>query len=547
MRLAVFRSAGNKGLLRRAAATTAGLLLATMAAAGVTSVAPTARASARAVTQPAHPPYATVSEVEAALGVKPDVPTLFVFLVDTSDSMQSDGMYGAVETQLPLYLQGLAENDPTDEVVVLPVENPVPGGQPLQPLYGPTFPTRDVTAADLGLPPTAHGGTTDYGQSFSAALDQFSTLLPKGIEAGVVVLLSDGQPDEADDAQYNGPASDPYNTPAWRTLRTRAEGLSIPVLGFAVPLTSRQDASAAQQTAAAQETALSQVFYPVEKATDATALSSQLQEAQAHIVDGEVAYQAHQDSNQGVQVTWSGLPTALNLQSAGQRDVTVTLTALTQKVPLYLSDLKVSSSLASFQLSGVPAGVTLDPGKPVPITLGLRWAARDTGLSLKESTSKLSGRLTLTATVGSAWGPALLDFHDGAFSLGTLHGNVSSPITATASATDILWYLIAFVLLLIAAALLWLFLIRLRGTLTLAFVDDLAGRPFPLPPRPMTRTSTDHLLGIPGRMTVRRSLRSRRMKVKLKFVGGRPNGEVMLKPGGTAIAGGIHITHARKR
>jgi Mg-chelatase subunit ChlD len=535
-------SARRNGLLRRAAATTAGLLLATLAAAAMTtSATANARASADAAARPAVPPFATDTEVEAALGLKAVVPTLFVFLVDLSDSMQSDGMYDEVKSVLPGYLAALDRND---LVAVLPIEQPHPVVSPIYPLGPPP-----ANVGLLGLPKYAHGGTTDYGQAFSEALDQFNTPLPKGIKAGAVVLLSDGRPDEADDPAYRGPASDPYQTAAWADLRVRAAHLSIPVTAFAVSLTNKK------QVISDQKTALSQVFSPVEPLPGADDLGYALQQAEAHVVDGEVAFDVAADSDQGVQVAWSGLPSGgspLNLKSAGNLDVTVTVTSLTRKVPLYLQGLQMTSPGLPFKLTGtLPSDVTLDPGKPVSIPFRLTWTKDTTGWSPWSATSNLSGRLALTATVGSPWMPALLDFHDAKFSVGALHGNASPQLTAVTATTDLFMYLalvIGLIVLAVVVALAWLlFRALLRGKLTLTSVDDCSGE-FPLPRRLHASVPTEGLIGIPGQVTVRGLMfnSAREMRVTLKLAG-RPEGDLKLKPGGRTMTVGIDIVHSGAR
>jgi hypothetical protein len=535
--------ARKNGLGRRAVAMTAGLLLATLAAAGVTSVSAAAHASSGAVARPGAPPSATDAEVEAALGLNTVVPTMFVFLVDLSDSMQSDGMYAEVKQILPGYLAALAKNEPNDLVAVLPIEQPHSVVNPIYPLGPPP-----ASVGLLGLPALAHGGTTDYGQAFSQALDEFNTPLPVGIKAGAVVLLSDGQPDEADDPAYRGPVNDPYQTPAWTDLRIRAEHLSIPVVGYAVSLTNRQG------VISDQENALSQVFNPVEPLPGANDLSNALVQAEKHVVDGEVTFDVASDSDRGVQVAWGGLPgngKALNLKSAGSLDVKVTLTALTRKVPLYLEGLQVTSPGLPFKLTGTPASaVTLDPGQSVSFSLRLTWTKETSGLSLL-SVGNLSGRLMLTATVGSAWTPAMLDFHDTKFSVGGLRGNASPQLTVVTATTDLSMYLalvIGLIVLVAVVMLAWLtFRSLLGGTLTLTSVDDFSGE-VQLPRRWRVSMPTDDLIGIPGKMTVHGLVfnRAGEMRVTLKLTG-RPPGDRKLKPGGRTMAVGIDIVHSAGR
>jgi hypothetical protein len=464
--------------------------------------------------------------IRTTLGVG-QVPTELIFLVDLSGSMsiRHNGPYPQVQQKLPAYLSQLPASD---QVVVIGFGNL---GRAKEPIYGPGAPT-----ANINLPPDANESTTDFGDAFSAALDQLTPPQPTA-RAAAVLLLSDGELYAPNDPQYSS-----WTAPGWPNLQKIAAHLSIPLTAFAVPLTTNGAYIQAQQYA------LTKVFgpaNPVETLPGSGDLTTALNEAVRHVVDGEVASAVSADSNLGVQATWSDLPGGsrpLKLGSADTAHVTLTLRALTSKVPLYVTDLRVTAKGMTVTASGLPAVVTLDPGQPQAIPVTLSWKGQSGGLSFGGGDSSTPGTLHLAATVGSSWAEHLPDFHVTNFSAGIVHGATSGELTGVEPTTGIWMYLVGLLVLALLGALVWAYLIRLSGTLSVALVDY-PDEPalYRLPPFPIARTGTDRLARAPGRMTVRRALTGRGMRVTVDLPKSR--GTVTLRPGGRAMAAGLVIKH----
>jgi von Willebrand factor type A domain len=512
---------------RWAAAVLASLLLAGVAAMGTTTTA-AARASSVTPSQAADPPPARAAAVEAGLGIKA-VPAEIVFLIDLSDSMSQDGLYPHVQQDLPAYLETLAQQEPQDQVVVITFGRP--GTAQVVYVGRPT--------PDIGLPPVANEGSTDFGQAFALAIDQLSQP-PAGTRVGGVVLMSDGELHAPTDRQY-----DTYQAPGWQALRARVKGLPIAVTGYSLPLTTNSAYIADQRMA------LSTVFSSLQTLPSGTVdLTAALSAAGQDVLDREVAAAAAPDSGRGVRITWSGLPGSgapLDLRSPGHLDVRVTITAITQRVPLYLTGLGVASPGLSFTVSGqLPPELMLAPGRSVTVPVHLTWQRVTSGHSLRGGSRTVSGQLVLTGAVDSTYAPTLVSaFADTSFSVGGLNGNRSGKFTAVVATTGVLVIVVIFLVVLAALVCVALFSIRLRGTLILTDVDY-RSRTLRLGPWPRTSARTADLIGIPGRITVRRSLFSRKMRLKL-WLAGKPSGDVELKPGGRTMAVGIDIRHTRKR
>jgi hypothetical protein len=484
------------------------------------------------VTAPAAaPPSATPNAVLTALGLHPHAE--IVFLVDTSDSMQTGGLYTKLTKELTGSFQTLARQQPTDQVVVITIGQ----GSANELVYGPGAPPLAV-----GLPAIAHGGTTDFGAAFAIALDELSAR-PAGITVGGVILLSDGDMLAPFDPTYDGGKG--YGAPGWAQLRQRAQALSIPVTGYAVPLTTNKT------VIADQDKALSEVFSAVGVLPGATAdFAKAFAIVTQRVVDGQVAptvaKDTQLDSEGSVLVTWAGLPPAgsspLNFGSHGKLDLTVILTALTQKVPLYLTDLRVTAQGLPVTVSGpMPTEVSLQPDQPVPVPVHVTWRGSSGSGTLCGEPQDLSGHLALTAQVGSTWTSALKDLGDLTFTVGGLRDGLSSVLTGTRPTPVLLWFglLGVFVFLLLCGA--GCFRARLGGSLTLVYRDGSSGT-FELLPWPFARQRTSGLIGQPGLVKVHGSLVRRTMKVMLSWDGG-PREKIDLARGGRDTINGVDIRH----
>ncbi|HEX4831599.1 MAG TPA: vWA domain-containing protein [Trebonia sp.] len=504
---------------------TAVLLGATVAASAL-AVLP-----ARAGSVEPDPPAANVATVQSTLGVAA-VPAELVFLVDVSDSMSATqgGLYPQVKQALSAYLAALRVAEPQDRVAVITF-----GRHGSANLAYPEGPPTGY----INLPADATEGSTDFGDAFSLALSQFSPS-PPSIKFGGLFLLSDGKNDPAGDPAYQD-----YHGQAWQALQERAAALPIPVTGYAVPLTINA-AYISDQGAA-----LGAVFGDrVTTLPGGTSnLPGALRAASQDVLNKEVASQADADSGKGVAVTWGGLPAAggtpLPMRSPGEQEITVTLRALTAKVPLYLVGPRLSSPGIPLTMSWHPPPVLmLPPGRPVTLPVRLSWQRDVSGVGLSANGPAISGHLLLSGQVKSTFTPTLqAAFSDMTFSAGSLSGSDSASLSATTATANVSILLIIIVIVLILAAGGGAFLTRLRGTLTLTSVDGDRGD-LRLGPLPWRLADTNRLIRQPGRISVRRSPLGRDMRVSLRLAGKRAD-HATLRPGERTMLVGIDIVHAQ--
>jgi len=470
------------------------------------------------------PSAASPQDVMSSLGINPNPPAELVFLVDCSDSMAASahGLYPYVQQQLPAYLETLESQQPNDQVVVITFGNPGTA----QVIYGPAAPTPDI-----GLPPNAHCGTTDFGQAFSLAIDQLSQA-PTGVRVGGVVLLSDGGLDAPADPLYSS-----YSTSGWAQLRARAEGLAIPVTGYAVPLTTNPGYIANQQQA------LTTVFSSVRTLPQGTTnLSGALGVAGQQVVYGEVTKAVAPDSGKGVRVSWSGLPaTPLNLTSQGHVDMKVTLTSQTQKVPLYLTGLHLAVQGLPVTVSGaLPDTGPLGPGKSVTYPVRLTWQQETIGSSWSGAKRMTGGQLVLTGTVGSTWTSALqstlddLQYHPGRL------GGATVRLPALAASASLLPYVLIALAVVVALVVVGVARMLMFGSLTFSPVTG-GGGVLRLPALPLVAAGTRRLTGTSGLVIVRGSPIRSRIRVTLRQ-SGRTSSAPLARGGRTMVAG-IEIRH----
>ncbi len=490
----------------------------------------------------AGPPPAPPSVVEARLGVGP-VRAEIVILVDISSSMSpsQNNLYPGVLSELRVILNGLASQEPQDTVVVAEFAS----APDIEQIY--EGPARGSTGAVTELPRNAADIGTNIGAAFQYAIGKLENP-PAGVpvQAGGVLLLSDGQLWAPGDSDYGS-----YSDPGWRRLRTQAQHLPIKVEGYGLPLTT--DKALINDVS----TALRMAFgTPLVLASNTDDLSNELQTVEQQLLDSEVATAAAPDSGKGVQVSWSGLPRhALDMTSAGHLDATVTLTATTQRVPLYLTGLSVTSDGLP-AISGTLPDQTLNPGQSIPLTVQLTWRRGSSGFSLFSGTRMVSGQLVLAGHVYSTYTQTIrYSFNDPAFSTGGMTDASSAQLTAN---TPVRWnFLIILIILVALILLLGTFVairsrLRLGGTFTLTFTlasgDDVSDV-IPLSRwRSHRSVRIDKVTGVPGRMTVRGNLRDQRMQIWLQLKNQKTKKfektkKYELTPGGRTMIAGVDIVH----
>lgn len=506
----------------------AGTLAAAAAIVGSSAASATA---AGADVRPASP-----GTVAAALGAD-KVPADVVVLVDISDSMsgRNGGLYPQVRVQLPRFLTALAQQDPQDQVAVI--------------VFGNRSDTHTIYSGrptpSIPLPADATSIGTDIGYAFELALGNLAQA--SGAKLGEVLLLSDGGLWAPEDRTYDGGRG--YRAPGWVTLRSRVQGLGIPVAGYGLPLTKdTADISALGQALTAcfgsQQPMLSQDF---------SNLSGQLAGTQQKILDSRVAVAAQPDSGRGIGVSWAGPAvrggTVRLDPPSGHADLSVRLAAETSRIPLRVSHLSV-------QVTGFPADVTatissadiaVSPGKPVTLPVHLSWhPVTGDSAAAANGTRSWRGNLVLGGHVYSPFTNAIRKYYlDKSFAAGGLTGTASTAFVATIPSSFSLvdWFGIVLLVLIVIAGLaaVAFFRARLHGVLTVSAVGDISGQ-VGLPPRPWFSCDLDEVAGIRGTLSVRGDPLHRTMLVRLRH-SRLPDGENTIAAGGRTIISGLIITH----
>jgi hypothetical protein len=450
-------------------------------------------------------------------------------------SIGQNGLYPGVLAELPIFLSTLSKQAPHDTVAIIEFS------ETAREIYnGPP----NVHAVN-GLPRDATGTGSDIGAAFQQAISTLTSAAADGIQVGGVLLLSDGLVWAPSD-----PAFGSYGAPGWNLLHAEINSLPIKVTGYGLQLSTNKtltnDLSAA----------LGAVFGThVMIAGSGTDLASGFLVLKQELLDSEIAATAAQDSGKGVQVSWSGLPgtdgrAPLNLTSAGQMNVKVTLTATTRRVPLYLTGLSAGSSGLPGAVSGtLPASdQMLAPGQSVTLLVHLTWRPGASGLSQTGGPRTVQGRLVLAGRVYSTYTQAIRhSFGDTSFSTGGLTGASSAQFAAIIPAFSnflFIFIILVLILLLLSVISFYLLRIRLSGTFALTSVEDLSGV-IPLSRWRWQRSvGTGEVIGIPGRMTVRGRLFGKGMIIRLQLEN-RPAYEIELAPGGRTMIAGILIVHDR--
>ncbi|WP_405757479.1 VWA domain-containing protein [Streptomyces sp. NBC_01420] len=491
--------------LRRGAAVTAALLVA-LAAAGVPATA--AEGPSR-------------EEVYKQLGVA-EQPVDYVILVDTSGSMKAKGRYDTVRSTLRSFLGGLT---PADHVALITFDD-----RPEARYIG----SAEDPAAIVGrLPkkPDANGGT-DIG----AALDQGLRELERDDAASVasVVMLTDGKHQPPRRSTY--PKS---SGPPWKALRKRADALAghTELAGYALPLASGASGAdrlgdVVDNTVVLRPGSIQDLGRYLQRAGDSTRARS----AAKLLAD---------DKGKGVTASW---------RTAGARDVTdgsatasVTFRSATARVPLTVSDTRVSVAGAPLDVSGVPRRLTLDPGESR--TYSVHLTGKPGGGGSFRHTEGASAALRVSGKVSSPWQQALAP--DLNLKVPASVGTTGDPLRVRAevgSALLLPGILLVLVAVPVLVALRWLRVNRpaLTGVLTAApvFANAIPDR-FPLTGRRVTFRPHGGGLGtVHGRR--RRTAQGPRVDLMIRYVPdgvtGRPD-RVVCAPGARAVVGGLAFTH----
>lgn len=356
-------------------------------------------------------------------------PADYVLLIDTSGSMNDNGLYREVGKAVRGFVAALT---PQDHLSLITFDV-----APALRYAGPVTSPRDVAGR---LPARAEGARTDIGAAIEAAVDLLQR--PGASRNAAVVLLTDGAHDPPQGSGY--PTT---SAPAWGRLRAQAARLpSDQVRAFAIPLKGSTGAAL-----------LKRVF------PDATVLglgsTDQLGALLNQPKDAVRADKAREtlrrDAGQGVRVEWGGLD-RLDL-AAGAGDVDLTLRSTAEHVPLVVTGMTIHASGLPVQADSLPGTVALDPGESWTRRVHLTWAApsrwrlRET---LRDTTTlELAGQVTspwatvLSTDLGLPFDPGLVGGRTGKEWVTTVGWALTAIIAAGA---------LLLLLVLLSIALLWI-------------------------------------------------------------------------------------------
>ncbi|MGW6054284.1 vWA domain-containing protein [Streptomyces sp. NPDC055189] len=491
--------------LRRAAAVTAALLV------GL----PAAGAPATAADGPSR------DEVYRELGVA-EQPVDYVILVDTSGSMKAKGRYDTVRKTLRTFLGGLNR---TDHVALVTFDD-----RPEARYIGSAADPAAI-AAKLPDKPDANGGT-DIG----AALDQALRELKRDDAARVasVVMLTDGKHQPPKRTAY--PKS---SGPPWKALHKRAEALAkgTELAGYALPLAS--GASGADRLGDVVDNTT------VLRPGSIQDLGRYLQRAGDNTRARSAANLLAEDKGKGVTASWK--PTGTRDLTDGSATASITFRSATARVPLTVSDTRVSAAGVALDVSGVPRQLTLKPGESR--TYPVRLEGKPGGGGPFRHTEEASAALRVSGQVSTPWRTALAPDVD--LKVPAAAGITGDPLRVRADVGSAL--LLPGMLLVLAAALV-LGALRWRSVNRPALTGVLATAPVfgnGIPEQiPLTGRRVTFRPRGGGHGTVhghrRRTDRGPRVDLMIRYVpdgaSGRPD-RVVCAPGARAVVGGLSFTH----
>jgi hypothetical protein len=291
----------------------------------------------------AEPP--ATEEAYRALKVD-EQPALYVFLIDTSGSMETDGRYAAVRQSLPAFFAALA---PTDQVATV-----VFAGDAVETYHGPAGESPDQLMTKVKLPARADGDNTDLGRAFEKAV---SVLAGSDLPVASLVLLTDGKHRPQQGSRYK------YTTgTSWNTLRARASTIKKEsFLQYSIPL------------AADTDVALLQSVFPQARPLPVAApgeLNERLRVPKDASRREKARLNAAPDATATVDVGW---PAGAGALHAGTNHRTLTLTARTRYIPLAATGLAVHSSDPKVHARLDTDQVALNPGETRQIGLTVEW------------------------------------------------------------------------------------------------------------------------------------------------------------------------------
>ncbi|MCA0296142.1 MAG: VWA domain-containing protein [Actinobacteria bacterium] len=318
---------------------------------------------------PANADPVGVDDVIAALGLQPE-PATYVVLADTSGSMNADGRYANMRSELGKLVDSL---DPRDSVSLMTFDTKVTSR-----FQGVVGDNRSAVLA--GLPASASGLHTDIGRAIEAGLDAMEKSSAQRQVA--LILITDGDLDAP-----GSPYEDPKKSSAWKKLKTRATALGA----------THQVAAYAVSLMAATDAGLLKTVFPNAREVAPEQVGARFAQVGTDLLKLQAAAALKDEVAQNIGVRWTG-DLGASLANGRPVDVQLDFTSPYPHVPVVLSDLTVQAPPGvRVELSDLPKSVTLEPGGTA--TVHAKAVVTGTGGG--------NVNVGLTATANSSWKKAL--------------------------------------------------------------------------------------------------------------------------------------------
>lgn len=329
------------------------------------------------VAAPAVATPSTEEEVYRALGVD-EVAAEYVILIDTSASMQQGSdLYNVVKQSLRGFLAALSK---TDKVALVTFDSTA-----RLDFHGLAGDVPDDLIAKL--PQTATGKNTDIGRALEKAVE---ILQSSTVPIATVVMFTDGLHDPPPRSPY------PYSSGgSWRTLSQSAALIQKESLvGYSVPLKGETDAGLLKTIVPAATVLSMSSVSQLTSILEVPRQASRAAKARSRLGD---------DTGRGIVIAW---PTKLLNLSAGENRTRLTIRSTTNRIPLDVSGLTVTSSDDRIRVRLDTDRLTLRPGEQKQVGLVVSWdAGPDTWVPF--TVQRISAKLTATGAVESPWSAVL--------------------------------------------------------------------------------------------------------------------------------------------
>ncbi len=369
-------------------------------------------------------PAVGVDEVVGALGLASE-PADYVLLVDTSGSMNTDGRYVKVRSQLRTLLGGL---DSDDRVSLLTFDSTV-----VKRYRGELGTNPEKVLSHL--PATASGDHTDIGAAIDEGLVQLESADTHRLAA--LILITDGVVDTLPTSRYAK-----ADSPSWKKLKTRAGALESnhELAAYAVSLIRTTDAGLLKKAV------------PQAREVSADEVGSRFAQVAGDLVRLQAAKALKDELATPITVALTG-DLGGSLANGTTVPVQLDITSPYPHIPVVLSQLVLQPTDGlQLTVTGLPEKISLEPGA----------TATATAQVVVTGSAGSNSAVSLSAKVSSPWSKVLQ--HDlGLTFAPAIEGTATVP-SAPIKIPPTLLPIAGAVAGLLAAALLVLLVVRMATT-----------------------------------------------------------------------------------